>query len=419
MVNFDKACNTTFSTHPQKIQLDLNYRSHPAIVKFFSDYITSFPEMALTGVRAPGKLPVTVASSITGSYPAVSWITRTKAGDIPDVVADLIKNHLIGDGIISDLSQCVLLLRSTKDSPMNAGPYIKAFENLSIQIYNPRSKSFMESEEVQSLLGTLIHIIDPNNVFRDSKITDMPDIIQSWLNLLDSIINNPAIQTAPIEIYINKSINALPKLCSNSQNSFLNITLLEIIYRILSREPFHTWRSDPLKNQRLAKVTRLFESYHSFELDSLRANAVGTEIDPSFLNQFYYMFINYLIEAGISDDEDEEVVVPKGYLPIMTIHQAKGLEFPFVIVGQLGNKGKPGSAQILEQDLAPFRQDIYQRMTRSADLLALEDDIRLLYVAYSRAQYGLILAGTSTQIKSHVAAPNRDYTKFRRNIQAI
>src|SRR5258708_11831464 len=155
-----------------------------------------------------------------------------------------------------------------------------------------------------------------------------------------------------------------------------------------------------------AKVTRLFESYHSFNLDALRADPASADIDQHFLYQFYNMFISYLVEAGISDEEDEDVIVPPGYLLIMTIHQAKGLEFPFVVVGQLGNKGSVGTAQILEQELAPFRQDLYLRTTRGADLLALEDDIRLLYVAYSRAQYGLILAGTPVQMHRSIASPN-------------
>ena len=131
------------------------------------------------------------------------------------------------------------------------------------------------------------------------------------------------------------------------------------------------------------------------------------------------MFISYIIDAGIDDDEDEEVIVPQGYLPVMTIHQAKGLEFPFVLVGQLGKKGEVGAAQFLEQDLEPFRQDIYPRSTRTPELLAVEDDIRLLYVAYSRAQYGLILVGTKEHIQNHVAAPGRNYTNFRQNTLAI
>lgn len=399
MVNFDRACATAFHSQPRKIQLEQNYRSHPEIVRFFSDYITSFPEMMAVGVRAPGKLPVTAASSISGSYPAVSWITRNRAGDVPSAVADLITNHLLGDGIICDLSQCVLLLRSTKDSPRNAGPYLEAFQQRGIPVYNPRSKSFMESEEVQCLLAALIRVVDMRQIFNSNQITDLPATVQTWIDALDAVLQNATVLTTPLESYIRASNAALPGICAANRSSFLNLTLLEIIYRILSREPFRTWRRDPLRNQRLAKVTRLFESYHSFNLDALRADSTGAEIDSRFLNQFYNMFVSYLIEAGISDEEDEEVIVPQGYLPIMTIHQAKGLEFPFVIVGQLGNKGSVGAAQMLEQELAPLRQDLYQRTTRSADLLALEDDIRLLYVAYSRAQYGLILVGTPVQIK--------------------
>jgi len=114
MVNFDKACMAALGESPKKIQLNKNYRSHSNIVDFFNSYITSFSEMNAPGVRAPGKNPVKAASSITGSYPAVSWLTRKKAGDLPDAVADLVENHLISDGIISDYSQCVLLVRSAK-----------------------------------------------------------------------------------------------------------------------------------------------------------------------------------------------------------------------------------------------------------------------------------------------------------------
>src|SRR5260370_7131973 len=71
MVNFDKACASAFHLQPTKIQLDQNYRSHPAIVRFFSDYITSFPEITPVALRAPPKLPAPPASSIPAFYPTV------------------------------------------------------------------------------------------------------------------------------------------------------------------------------------------------------------------------------------------------------------------------------------------------------------------------------------------------------------
>lgn len=425
MVNFDKACFAKFNKSPHQIQLDNNYRSHPDIVQFFNHYITSFPEMTVPGVRAPGKASVNSASSITGAYPAVSWIQTKKVGNLANAVAEFIINHLMGDKIISDLSQCVLLLRSAKDSARNAGPFIEAFQQRGIPIYNPRSKSFMESEEVQTLLGALVQVIDRNYTFQSKtdpqgRPLGWVGTVQQWLDTLNKVRNSPSLATNQLDDYLNRSNADLPQICAKYAGNFLNLNLLEIIYRILSREPFSIWKQNPEKNLRLSKVTRLFEGYNSFNLDILRANTAGTDIDDSFLNQFYSMFVSYLIEAGIDDDEEEEVIVPQGSLPIMTIHQSKGLEFPFVfVVTKLGQEGKVGASQMLEQTLAPFRQVLYPRFTRQPEDLAVEDDIRLLYVAYSRAQYGLILVGTQDQIKNHIAVPNRNHVEFKRNIFAI
>lgn len=436
MVNFDRACKSVFNRSPYQIQLDNNYRSHPDIVDFFNDYITSFPEMTASGVRAPGKNPVISASSISGNYPAVSWIQTKKVGDLASSVAQFINNHLMGDQVISDLSQCVLLLRSAKDSANNAGKYITAFQQLGIPVYNPRSKSFMESEEVQCLLASLVQIIDFNYNFQSKadprgKPLWWVETVQQWLDTLESVKNNSNIPTASLSDYLNRSNAKLPQLCAEKAGDFLKLNLLEIIYRILSCEPFTIWQNDRERNLRLSKVTRLFEGYNSLNLDVLIANAAGTEIDDNFLNRFYYMFASYLIETGIDDDEDEEVIVPQGSLPIMTIHQSKGLEFPFVfVVMKLGQEGRIGAAQMLEQTLASFRQDLYPRTTRKPQDLAIEDDIRLLYVAYSRAQYGLVLIGTKDQIKGkkikgtknyegHISVPNRNYEEFQRDISAI
>ena len=276
----------------------------------------------------------------------------------------------------------------------------------------------MESEEVQCLLAALVQVIDRNHSFRSYKDQQKRplwwvDTVEQWLQTLNNLSTNE------LREYLKLSNANLPKLCQANKGVFLNLNLLEILYRILAREPFRTWQQDSVRHQRLSKVTRLFDGYHSFKLDGLRSNSSGTDLDQSFLNQFYMMFISYLIEAGIDDDEDEEVILPQGYLPIMTIHQAKGLEFPFVFVTQLGQNKGVGSAHILERDLAPFRQELYIRTTRQPEELAVEDDIRLLYVAYSRAQYGLILVGTQKHIKNHVAAPGRDLVDFRRNTIAI
>jgi DNA helicase-2/ATP-dependent DNA helicase PcrA len=424
MVNFDKACVAKFGIQPTPVQLVDNYRSHGKIVTFFNSYIDSFPEMKKPGVRAPGKLPVVAKSAIVGHYFAVSWLARKKAADLPVAVASLIQDHLINDGVISDLSQCVLLVRSAKDSPGNAGPYLAEFESRGIPVFNPRSKAFMESEEVQCLLAVLVHAIDWNHWFTTVRLPNgnAPSWVASvnaWVRTLDQVLATMPSERHEVDDYVFKSNTALQAECARKPGAFLDLTLHEILFRILALQPFRNWRQDPTRNVRLGKVTRLFESYHSFSLDSLRSDPMGKSIDPSFLGRFFQTFVSYLIDAGIDDDEPEDIIVPRNYLPVMTIHQSKGLEFPFVIVAQLGDKGRVGAAQRLEHSLAPFRQYLYPRNAQPPPDLAIEDDIRLLYVAYSRAEYALILAATPSQLKNHVATPARDFTAFRRTIPII
>lgn len=416
MVNFDRACQTAYRQTPKSIQLDRNYRSHAGIVSFFNDYISSFPELQEPGVRAPNKRPVEARSAIQGNYPAVNWLAKKKAGDLPQIIANFIQDHLVGDGVIEDLSQCVILMRSTRDSPRNAGPILAELRSRGIPVYNPRAKSFMESEEVQCLLAALIHVIDPNFTFLANRTRDLPATVQGWVNMLVALDDAPQVDLADLTDYIQRSEDNLRREYEQSPGTFLNLSLMEILYRILSLEPFRTWRRDPERNMRLSKVTRLFESYHSLNLDKLRVNDQGTDLDQGFRDRFYYTFISYLLEAGIDDDEDEEVIVPRGYIPIMTIHQSKGLEFPFVIVAQVTGRNAPGAAQFLERDLAPFRQDLYPRNSRTPEDLAQEDNVRLYYVAYSRPQHGLMIAATQSQLRNNTAIPGRDATQFRRSM---
>lgn len=419
MVHFDQACQTVLGANPRQLQLAHNYRSHADIVGFFNNYIDSFPEMRAPGIRAPGKVPIDPALQIEGDYPAVSWLQTKKAGDLGRAFSTFVQDHLIADGIITDLNQCVLLLPTTKDSPGNAGPFLRALEQQGIPVYNPRSKTFMESEEVQCLLAALVDVLDPEHTYSDNRTRDLPKIVNSWFDTLKSV-RARGVEVKPCFDYVERCRTEIPRSCTKADPGRpLQVSILEIVYRILSLEPFRTWRADQARNLRLSKVTRLLEGYHSMNLDQLWINKTGTDLDKGFRDRFFYMMVGYLISEGISDDEDEEVIVPTGMLPVMTIHQAKGLQFPLVFVGKAGLSGRPGPAQILDQTLRPFRNDLYQRTERDPQELVVEDEIRLWYVAYSRAQYALILAASSNQLRDSIRIPGRDAGAFRQTMHMI
>ena len=101
---------------------------------------------------------------------------------------------------------------------------------------------------------------------------------------------------------------------------------------------------------------------------------------------------------GVSDDEDEDVTCPQGFFPIMTVHQAKGLEFDFVLVGNLGANVGDGVEHHLENGLRRFRRNFPAVVHRIEDA-RWHDDIRRHFVAYSRAKHAVVLVASDGQLR--------------------
>ena len=105
--------------------------------------------------------------------------------------------------------------------------------------------------------------------------------------------------------------------------------------------------------------------------------------------------------------------VPRNMLNMMTIHQAKGLEFPLTIVDVASDYRQnnhmqafrrfphtPSSPSRLENDLAPYTPVGPLRLARDAMQRSFEDIIRLHYVAYSRPQSLLVLVGCIQSLRA-------------------
>jgi DNA helicase-2/ATP-dependent DNA helicase PcrA len=128
--------------------------------------------------------------------------------------------------------------------------------------------------------------------------------------------------------------------------------------------------------------------------------------------------------APIADDlveVDEDIMpkVPRDRLNIMTIHQAKGLEFPLVIVDIASDftrdhpkqrfrrfPDQPSSVTLLEDNLASCTPIGPLRTARSAIQRSFEDLIRLYYVAFSRAQNVLLLVGCLPCLRYNTKIPH-------------
>src|SRR5262249_25386697 len=209
--------------------------------------------------------------------------------------------------------------------------------------------------------------------------------------------------------------------------------LQELAYYLISLEPFSTWQQDAVRRVRLGKITKLLEAYSSMPIldpaTGLSRQGVSRgfmrvstqhpgELDAGRLSSFYHLFLGYVLTAGFDDEEDEDVIVPTGMVPVMTMHQSKGLEFPFVFVGHMGENPSISSTHELETLFSGHPANSARTFTRApANERAEMDMIRQYYVAYSRAKYALVLLGTNAQFSNQTVplGPTRNWVRHRTN----
>ena len=426
MVTFDTAVQVFLGLPPAAVNsypLSVNFRSHPEIVSFCDNYITSFPVMSQPGARVPGKLTLTSGSSISGNYPAVATLETPRVSDLPDRLADTVRG-LVDQSIVSDPNQCCLLLKSTKESKNNAGPYVEALRDRGFDVYNPRNKSFLEQEEILCLLGGILSMLDNdrsnapriNRGRRKGALTY--EIVQSCWDCFDAA----ALSSPGLDQYIK---DVVAKMNSVPAGTDFDSSLHEIVYILLGLEPFRTWQNDPLRRQRIGKLTQLIEAFSSMPVPGhpnisrgfLRiSTSTPGQLVPAWILQFYHLFIGYLSDAGIDDVENNEEICPPGMVPVMTMHQSKGLEFPFIFVGHANADASVSDTHELEELFDPYPLNPARAFSRaSADERSQLDLIRQYYVAYSRAEYGLIVMGSKSQLASGriPCGPSRNW--IRRN----
>ena len=122
--------------------------------------------------------------------------------------------------------------------------------------------------------------------------------------------------------------------------------------------------------------------------------------------------VELLEEYGAEETRESEAMVESprdDTVKLMTIHAAKGLEFPLVALADLGRSDPPRSAGEIfrrgeglglafydpEEESRSLKPASYSRLEKRQKEVDLQEENRLLYVAVTRAQEHLILSGWS------------------------
>jgi len=109
----------------------------------------------------------------------------------------------------------------------------------------------------------------------------------------------------------------------------LYTVVADCFYRLLALDPFFAAMQEPFKLDALIMLSQIIgtfqQCYSTAELKS----------KEQIQQKFFHTFLRLLHADGVNQRENPQQTLPVGHVQIMTVHQAKGLEFPVVIIGRL------------------------------------------------------------------------------------
>lgn len=358
------------------VKLTTNYRSHRAIVERYDRWMASTD---WSNPRGPAfRHDKTIKVEAAGAHPAYPSVIaiwgkdkRDEAARFADLVEFLRKNE-----VIADYGQVALLLHSVREE--HSGRYLAALEAKGIPAFCPRARAYFEIPEVRDLVACFAVLFGWHGSGRgqvDGAVAELATYVDDAIVHLGRRFGAPHALAAALQTWVGE-IGAL------QEGEALDLRPADYFYDLLARDPFKSAVSNENTARNLAIFSRLlnvFQSYYHYTVVTHK----NRELLPF---HFFNSFLRLLYDGGINEYEDRDQPFPKGHVQVMTIHQAKGLEFPVVVVGSLSTQ--LASPKQIDRDLAPF----YHRPPfEPENRITLFDRMRLHYVAFSRPQKVLVL----------------------------
>ena len=336
-------------------------------------------------------------------------------------VANRIKELLESDLHVYDKKQgyrkvtykdIVILLRTTSNV---ANIYEKELNKLELPVFSDSTSSYFETEEIQTILSVLRIIDNPNSdiplvtvlrseigSFTDNELVEirLASKNTSYYEALEEVKNNNE------ESNLKKKVINFLNMLEEWQQKQEYLALDELIWYIYESTNYYDFvNSNPNGELKTANLKLLFEKAKDYEKASFKG---------------LYNFINYIdkISKSSGDVGSAKLIGEnENVIRIMSIHKSKGLEFPVVFLcgtGKMFNVQDLNESILLHQDmgLGPKyinyeRKIEYNTLAKEAIRVKtlneiLSEEMRLLYVALTRAKEKLIITGCDKNLKKSI-----------------
>ena len=313
----------------------------------------------------------------------------------------------------------VILLRSTS---LPAPVYEQELLNLEIPVFSDSSQEYLDSIEIQTIMS-LLKIID-------NPIQDIP-LVCVLRSYIGKFTDNELVKIRLTDSYDNfytcmqkAIIDVDNELKKKIQNFFDNLdswrkekeylALDELIWKIYSDTGYYNYVGlMPNGDLRQANLKMLFQKAKDYESSNFKG---------------LYNFINFIDKLKTSSGdmgsakligENDDVV------RIMSIHKSKGLEFPVVFLSSTGKQFNLNDLKedvLLHQEMGigakyidydkQVKYDTLSKLAIKNKILleTLSEEMRILYVALTRAKEKLFITGVTRDF-------NKDLEKIDSNIE--
>ena len=378
------------------VRLMLNYRSTPAIVEFASRWMENTGEFfSWENFRHPKKLE---AHKPEAAYPSVM-----RLADVNDIqgwhekILTFIKS-LKDSEAITDYSQIAFLFRSVKSK--NVQELAQFLESSGISVYSPRSNLFFDRGEIKFAIGCIIAMFPEYlKSLESGAFTDSESIkyYRSCLQNLSRYIDKPAYSGLKRYLLMKRSYHA-------KFRGYTGYTYSNLLYELFAFEPFtHALNAQIAGNARDLRtsrnLSRLVQVFRDYER-SYNVNNISSKYMASQFQMMMNIYIRFRIDEGLDEYESDTESIPAGHVAFMTIHQAKGREFPIVFVDSLWSKPDSELQRDRNNELMTEILSGHSRRPEfePQESIKLFDFWRMYYVAFTRAQNLLVLTCNENNI---------------------
>jgi ATP-dependent helicase/nuclease subunit A len=441
---FSEMTDTLLAAGGESKPLRLNFRSQPPLINFFNylfrrlfepkeevayrereelGYVDHEPSEARRELRDTGslvELMITTEASGNEDDPKAEQTSRAlDAEQLARRIVSLVEPDAGGDR--AKYSDIALLFRAMT----HVQTYESVFRRANIPYQTVLGRGFYEREEITDLIQLLR--------FLDNKTDELA---------LAAVLRSPLCGISDNALLALRCAPWLDELDTDTADLLRHFTQTRKLYLALLRHRDIAYISDDehvLLDRAADMIKGLIARQHHYALSQLLRFAVAkseyeTVVAATFdgaqrlanVQRLFTLaerfegsgahlirdFVRYVeeFEAIGSRESEGQIDEATNAVRLMTIHQAKGLEFPIVIIPDLQRSAKPPDNWVLLDRqrgltlkvpdgrgklVAGFTYNSFEQRHASREQF---ESMRLLYVAATRAQDRLILSGTTKDL---------------------